>query len=92
MLWCMSRSNLLVITSEHGGSSQMCFVLSVQEPFWQRINNVRNKELGILWKSFIIDATNACGSDSLCTETAVHLACFPFTRFAAPVPNSLPHV
>ena len=39
-----------------------CFMFPAQEPFWQRINNVRNKELGILWKSFIIDATNACVS------------------------------
>jgi hypothetical protein len=37
-------------------------MLPTQEPFWQRINNVRNKELGILWKSFIIDSTNACGT------------------------------
>ena len=33
-------------------------ITSPQEPFWARINKVRNNELGILWKSFIIDATN----------------------------------
>ena len=42
----------------------------VQEPFWERINKVRNNELGILWKSFIIDATNGWAARPPCRRHA----------------------
>ena len=32
--------------------------MRMQDSFWDRIQRVRNKELSILWRTFIIDSTN----------------------------------
>lgn len=40
------------------GQPSLIFAGCAQDSFWDRIQRVRNKELSILWRTFIIDSTN----------------------------------
>jgi hypothetical protein len=42
-----------------------------QDSFWDRIQRVRNKELSILWRTFIIDSTNVFLLNAIPTVVSV---------------------
>ncbi len=43
----------------------------MQDSFWERIQRVRNAELGILWKTFVIDSTNVFLLNAIPTVVSV---------------------
>lgn len=43
----------------------------MQDSFWDRIQRVRNKELSILWRTFIIDSTNVFLLNAIPTVVSV---------------------
>lgn len=42
-----------------------------QDPFWDKIQRVRNTELSILWRTFVIDATNVFLLNAIPTVVSV---------------------
>lgn len=44
---------------------------SLQDSFWDRIQRVRNAELAILWKTFVIDSTNVFLLNAIPTVVSV---------------------
>jgi hypothetical protein len=50
---------------------QTSFDAAPQDSFWDRIQRVRNKELSILWRTFIIDSTNVFLLNAIPTVVSV---------------------
>lgn len=46
-------------------------MLSAQDSFWDRIQLVRNTELQILWRTFVIDSTNVFLLNAIPTVVSV---------------------
>ncbi len=44
---------------------------ATQDPFWEKIQKVRNTELSILWRTFVIDATNGFLLNAIPTVVSV---------------------